>query len=57
MVFTWYVNDWTGVEVLREKLSIQGGTHQYNAQVWPLNHYVFQNQQQEVTEENRQKNI
>lgn len=56
MFFTWYVNDWTGVKVLREKLSIQGGTHQYNAQVWPLNHYILQNQQQEVTEENRQKN-
>lgn len=57
MVFTWYVNDWTGVEVLREKLCIQGGTHQYNAQVWPLSHDILQNQQQEVTEENKQKNI
>ena len=26
-VFTWYVNNWTGVKVLRKKLCIQGGAH------------------------------
>lgn len=40
----------TVVEILREEVGVERGTHQDDLQVWPLHDQVLQHQQEEVTE-------
>lgn len=49
-ISTWYVDGVTVVVVLGEEVSVEGGTHQDDLQVWSLDHQILQHQQEEVTE-------
>lgn len=43
------MNSGTVVEILREEVCVERGTHEDYLQVWPRHSQVFQHQQQEVT--------